>query len=143
MSQIQLPQESRNESTYQLIRLLELVIDKLHQATFSGGGSPWARDLGHEMSTLKPGDLVVEISTVHLGKMRGDDRQWEDRDVRGIGYLLRIAQEPVCTSEEWNEGNEEPEPVPTLTATYLRLLDGREMRWTNAAFVRVPDLLTP
>lgn len=143
MSQIQLPPESRNESTYQLIRLLELVIDKLHQATFSGGGSQWARDLGQEMSTLKPGDLVVEISTVNLGKMRGDDRQWEDRDVRGIGYLLRIVEEPFWTAAEWAEQDGGTEPIPTHPVTYLRLFDGREMRWENATFVRVPDLLTP
>lgn len=61
-----------------------------------------------------------------------------------IGVLERMEHEPFCTEEHWRDpvnghGALISEPVPTEKVWYIRTLDGREVRWTNALFVRVPD----
>lgn len=61
-----------------------------------------------------------------------------------IGVLERLEREPICTEEDWRDpvighGAYPNEPVPTEQVWYIRTLDGREVRWTNALFVLVPD----
>lgn len=61
-----------------------------------------------------------------------------------IGVLDRTLREPICSEEHWRDpvnghGAYPEEPVPTEQVWYIRTLDGREVRWTNALFVRVPD----
>jgi hypothetical protein len=90
------------------------------------------------------GEPVVEVSTISM---------WDDperyavreefahlRDVLNcIGTLERIAWEPCHTPEEWEELKTEGEEVPKQKAWYIRTLDGREFRWENANFIRVPN----
>lgn len=57
-----------------------------------------------------------------------------------IGVLERNLREPRFSQEEWNENGDGPErPIPDEEVWYIRTLDGREVRWTNALFIRVPD----
>jgi hypothetical protein len=72
----------------------------------------------------KPGDHVWESSTAYM----------PSRDWHAVGKLLRIVQEPVAM--EWNE--QEDGPHPQERVWYIELLDGRESRWTNCEFLKVP-----
>lgn len=57
-----------------------------------------------------------------------------------IGVLERMEREPICTPEQWAaDGEDQNEPIPTEMAWHIRTLDGREVRWTNALFILVPD----
>lgn len=73
----------------------------------------------------KPGDWVWESSTAY----------WEDRAWNAVGKLLRVEQEPIAM--EWDEDKDGPRP--TERVWYIELLDGRESRWVNAEFLKVPD----
>lgn len=61
-----------------------------------------------------------------------------------VGVLERMEREPICAEEQWRDpvngyGAYPHDPVPTEQVWYIRTLDGREVRWTNALFVLVPD----
>lgn len=73
----------------------------------------------------QPGDFVWESSTAYIPA----------RDWHAVGRLLRIVQEPM--QMEWNEAEDGPRPMERVW--YIELLDGRESRWTNCEFLKVPD----
>ncbi len=94
------------------------------------------------------GQPVVESSTLGLWD---DPERWAKGErahlndvLNCIGVLERIEEEPICTEEHWRDaesgyGAGPDEPVPKERAWYLRTLDGREFRWVNASFIRVPN----
>jgi len=63
--------------------------------------------------------------------------------INKVGWLQRIAHEPRFSNDEWKE-MAEGRPCPTERAYYIRTLDGREFRWTNAQMIALPagDSLT-
>lgn len=79
-----------------------------------------------------PGDLVFETGTAHR-VYRGDP----GRALLAVGTLIRTAWEPF--PGDWSD---EPK-VPLERIYYIRGLDGREHRWTNAQFQRVPNSPEP
>jgi hypothetical protein len=84
-------------------------------------GGRWRR-----LQEPRPGDLVAEVSTLY-----------RDNAIDAVGRLTRVQQDPVDYGEgadPWDEAAE-GRPHPTETVYYIRTLDGREMRWTNAKFV--------
>ena len=88
---------------------------------------------------------VVEISTIgmwdNLDRYKLDPSREHLRDVLNcIGTLERTANEPLYTPEQWTEmGESEDDPISSQKAWYIRTLDGREFRWENATFIRVPN----
>lgn len=87
--------------------------------------------LGHRISGCyekfknpQPGDFVWESSSAYM----------RDRDWHAVGKLLRTAREPIPM--EWDVAVNGPRP--TEFVWYIELLDGRESRWTNAEFLKVP-----
>lgn len=82
------------------------------------------------------GDLVIEASTVY--RSRGT------ADLDSVGILEEDCQEKVIFDSDpefvWDE-DVEGEPHPTERVFYIRTLDGRRFRWTNATMVAaVSDL---
>ena len=86
---------------------------------------------------------VVEISTMGMWDDARDfppDRAHLKDVLNCIGTLEKIAMEPIWTPEQWKEmGESESDPISTQKAWYIRTLDGREFRWENARFIRVPN----
>jgi Lar family restriction alleviation protein len=82
-------------------------------------------------NAIKPGDLVMETSTIFM----------RDRDELRIGFLISDAREPVYSPEEWEAVKEDYEGRhPTERIFRIKLLsDGREYLWENASFIRVPE----
>lgn len=76
------------------------------------------------------GDLVIEASTVY--RSRGTT------DLDSVGILEEDCREKVIFSGDpefvWDE-EVEGEPHPTERVFYIRTLDGRRFRWTNATMV--------
>jgi len=114
-----------------LAKAIRNITYNAHGATLIGPEIPVVQRLGNRMNDIKIGDLIVEISTIWM-------QQRSDLD--GLGYLIRIEQEPVDfgpRAEPWDE-KEEGQPHPTERCTYIKTLDGREFRWTNASFIAAP-----
>ncbi len=94
-----------------------------------------ARDLYERMKDIRIGDIVVEITTILMSVAGKHHRPALD----AVGHLVKITQEKIVFSDPdfvWNE-EEEGKPHPTETCTYIRTLDGREFKWTNASFISV------
>jgi hypothetical protein len=89
---------------------------------------------------IQPGDMVVEISTIWVGLPGPRNNNNPNHYLDSVGVLTKITREPMFTPEEWDE-NTEGEPIPTESVYYLNTLDGREFRWTNCEFIRVPNEL--
>lgn len=84
---------------------------------------------------IKPGDLVMEVSSIHM----------RSHDQYRIGYLVSDAMEPYGTDEWWEENKEDygdqarpQERVYNITC----LLSGQNFRWTNASMIRVVTKLS-
>jgi hypothetical protein len=76
-----------------------------------------------EICNPRPGDLVLEVTSICFARAKGSR----------LGRLLRIVQEPFPSSDNPDSnvyGMTEP-------AHYIELPDGREQRWTNARFIKV------
>lgn len=116
--------------------LIGLLIASAYAAYSSSliGGPPVAHERFQFFKQFKPGDLVMEVSSMF---MRGYD------PIR-IGYLVSDSMEPYGTEEWWEEnedeyeGNRPQERVFRIKA----LLDGEEKRWTNAMMIRVVTKIT-
>lgn len=83
------------------------------------------------------GKMIMEISSFYWSCAVPFERDYDP--INSIGVWEREEQEPVFTPEQWAEGGGEDEPIPTERVIYIRTLDGREFRWVNANFIRVPD----
>ena len=116
--------------------LLELLIASAYAAYCSSliGGPPIAHQRFQFFKEFKPGDLVMEVSSMF---MRGHD------PIR-IGYLVSDAMEPYGTEEWWeeNKGDYEGKRPQERVFTIKSLLDGEEKRWTNAMMIRVVTKIT-
>lgn len=107
-------------------------------ALLSGRQSERSDELRRRFDDIQVGDLVVETTTCLMDGRRGEAYLRPALDA--VGYLIRVTQEPFAFSDPdfvWNE-EEEGRPHPQEKCTYIRTLDGREFRWTNASFVSAP-----
>lgn len=107
-------------------RLIETLAYNLYLATLVGDPAPRVKRLYDRVRAPIVGDLVLEVSTIH------DEARVGTR----LGRLVRIAQEPVGTAEEWGD-----EPIPNEPVWYLELTDGRGYGWKNASFIAVPTTI--
>ena len=114
------------------LRLIEVLAYQNYRSTLVGNPAPVVKQLGDRMRDVRVGDLALEVTTIYH----------PDRLGERLGRLVRIAEEPVFTPEQWADGGGENEPIPTHTVWYLRLPDGREYGWYNASFIAVPTDIT-
>ncbi len=105
-----------------------------HGALLYGNPTPNTEQLLARMRDIRPGDWVVEETTI-LMSVSGRRPALD-----AVGRLIKITRENVVFGDPdfvWDEAIEGT-PHPTETCTYIRTLDDREFRWTNASFVSVP-----
>ena len=111
-------------------RLLYVNAYQVYMGTLHSCSAPITRELAEIIRAPRPGDLVMEISTIYM----------PERDEFRFGRLLRKVNEPTRTQEEWaEEGGRQDEAVPMQIVWYIELPDAREYRWHNAGFIRVLD----
>jgi hypothetical protein len=112
-------------------QLLDLLIASAYAAYCSSliGGPPIAHERFQFFKEFKPGDLVMEVSSMFQRRL----------DPIRIGYLVSDAMEPFGTEEWWEENKEdyEGERPQERVFTIKSLLDEEEKRWTNAMMIRV------
>lgn len=97
--------------------------------TLIGGAPKRISDAFERMTKPVVGDWVIETSTIGI---RGRP------DLDGVGILEEIAREKVVFSDsefEWDEV--EDGPWPTEPIHYIRTMDGRRFRWSNASIIAV------
>ena len=137
MSQILI--EKPDAGTQALVQLLAKTAYKIWALVLVGNPCPSVAATLRDMENPQPGDLVFETST-YGGCMRGTDGKWEPVGLHGVGYLIKIVCEP-CKVGEWDVAVDGP--IPTEQVIYMRLFDGREMRWTNASVLKIPISINP
>jgi hypothetical protein len=130
--------------------LLRLIAINAYAAWYNGlgsGGSGRAYDQYKRSGDPRPGDVVIETSTVRRWASHADEAPQDQ--YAGIGVLLRKVMEPIMTDEKlaalhaegdfWVKEGETIDDIPKELVWYIRPLDGtvREYRWTNADFIRV------
>jgi hypothetical protein len=123
-------------SQRELARIIRTVTYNAYIATLVGSAPPCTLKFNEFLRKPEFGQWVMETTTVGMGNRS---------DLDGVGILLRITQEPVVFSDPdfaWDE-EVEGQPHPTEACTYIRTIDGREFRWTNASFIAVPTKLMP
>ena len=125
-----------DDLTKEIIRMLEIAVYKIWDATLVGSPCEHVHSLNQEMRNPVPGDLVVEITTL-LGSVIKDNANQTTipRGIQGIGYLVKVAKEPVWTEQEAIEQGWSGE-IPQEDVTYIKLFDGTECRWTDARFIK-------
>lgn len=114
----------------ELIALLRINAHALHAETIFADW-PAARELKRILENPRPGDFVIETSTVHF------DRPWcieklRRPSVSGIGRLICVRTEFVPFDEP-----QEDEAGYNETFTYIEGFDGALQRWHNCGFHRV------
>ncbi len=119
-------------SREELIALLTAVGYGMYSANLNGTEQGVRLHRWH--SSPKPGDLVVEISSL----LREDDR-------KRVGRLVSVTTEPLHSDIEWDKIKDtdwdgEKRPMEKVYRITL-LWDGTECRWTNARFVRIPEFI--
>lgn len=107
-----------------------------------GTGPQCVHDLRKRFEDIQPGDLVVETTTCLMDGRRGSSGPKFHRPaLDAVGYLIKITWEPIVFEGDpefaWDDAVE-GKPHPTEKCVYIRTLDGREFRWTNASFVSAP-----
>lgn len=120
----------------ELARIICTVTDNAYGCTFMSDAPVCVQRLRAAFDAIETGKLIMEQTTF---RMKGRS------PLDALGTLLRITQEPVVFSDPdfvWDE-KEEGQPHPTEKCTYIKTLDGREFRWTNARFIAVPDEYIP
>jgi hypothetical protein len=104
-----------------------------------GHGPPCVFELSDRFRDVRVGDLVVETTTALMDGRKGP--KYHRPALDAVGYLLRITWEPIVFTGDpdfvWDE-KVEGRPHPKEECVYIRTLDGREFRWTNASFVSAP-----
>lgn len=108
----------------ELLRLLGISAYIAWRNTCCGNPSPLQERYWHRMNNPIPGDLVVETTTLTRG-----------HPPNGIGRLLSVAPEPY---PDWDDEDEE-EPIPTRDIWTIETLDGRQVRWENCHFIKIPE----
>lgn len=121
--------------TSDLIRLIEINAYSVYTGTLIGNAPPAVKELFQRLKAPRPGDLVLEITTLLTPAHDGER----------LGRLLRDVREPVFTPEQLESYTEEGEDIsdPYFSRTervcYIQTMDGREIRWCNAKFIAVAD----
>lgn len=114
-----------------LATILRRTIYNAYLATLVGNPVDVTRRYYERAKAPQIGDLVTEASTVYGMRHEGAT------DLDGVGILEEIAWEKVVFGDPdfvWEE-KVEGRPHPTEKVYYIRTLDGRRFRWTNANFV--------
>jgi hypothetical protein len=128
-----------------IIRMLAKVGHELYMSQLIGNGPPSMTRRWKRMEDVKPGDIVIEVSTG--GWWRRDTTSTGDRDYicaeNACGILEKVTQEPFPREDgepPWDE-KEEGRPEPLERVFYIKRLhytdDSAPFRWTNARFVTV------
>lgn len=118
-----------------LARQIVTTVYNSYASTLVGHGPPCVFDLNNRLRDIQVGDLVVETSTALMDGRNGEKYYRPALDA--LGHLIKITWEPVVWSDPefvWDE-EIEGKPHPTEKCVYIRTLDGREFRWTNASFI--------
>lgn len=100
-----------------------------------GNAPPVVKAAYQQMSNPSPGDWVAELTTMG---MRGRS------SLDAVGILEEIARERVEFSDPdfvWDETEDGPHPTETIY--YIRTMDGRRFRWSNATIIAAPRRPTP
>ncbi len=105
-----------------LVFLLAMSAKHLYRSTLVGKRVPCNDKLHEVLTTLRPGDLVVETSSL---SMTQNIRQ-------AVGRLIITQLELVPNTE----------PGYWDTFTYIETFDGELCRWSNCHFIRVLDYLS-
>lgn len=109
----------------ELIKLIETLGDSLYSAALVRAN----KGLWELVKEPEVGDYVLEKTTAFLTR---------DPSLR-FGKLIKVCMEPYPLSDEAKKEYEElGEPIPEEKVYYIKLVDGTEMRWTNASFMRIP-----
>lgn len=111
-----------------ILKLLEANAYRVYQTALSGALGSGQDSLWKKISNPEVGDLVLETTTL-----------WSaNSDGKRLGRLMSIAREEYPISEDDRKQYlDRGESTPHEKVYYLELLDGREMRWTNASFIKV------
>ena len=113
------------ENTEALARLLVETGKRMWDSQLHGCNAESRIRRCERMQHPQPGDWVYEQSSAYM--FPPDFPRFPA--VNKVGVFLRETQEPV---DPWTEPDE---PAPMEKCIYIRLLDGREYRWTNARVV--------
>jgi hypothetical protein len=103
-------------------------------ATLVGSPAKVTEDFQRRMRAPVVGDWVAETSTTYRSRGTGD--------LDAVGVLEEIAWEDFVWGNPdfvWDEAVE-GKPHPKEKVFYIRTLDGRRFRWTNANFIAAPPL---
>lgn len=120
-----------------LARAFRRTVYNAYGNTLIGSAPKAITDAYNRMKNPQVGDWVIESTTVD------GMRHANATDLDGVGILEDIAQEKVDfgdNAEVWDE-EVEGEPHPTETVYYIRTIDGRLFRWTNATIIAAPTWL--
>lgn len=116
--------------------LLRLLIASAYTAYTSSlcSGAPIIHQRFEFFKNIKPGDLVMEVSSLHM----------RSHDPYRIGYLVSDALEPFGTEEWWEEAKAEYDGKRPQERAYTIkcLMSGENFRWTNAMMIRVVTKIT-
>ena len=107
--------------------------------TLIGQAPPDVRKTFEQMKYPEVGDWVIEASTIH------GMRHSPASDLDGVGVLEEVAQEKIDFGDPdfvWDEA-EEGRPHPVEPVFYIRTIDGRRFRWTNATILAAPKMSPP
>lgn len=112
-------------------RQMLMIMNALWRAVLIGNAPPSTQALYARMKDPRPGDLVVESSTMYLLRDDLTDSRW---DGQFVTYRETITEVVSDTDEPDNRAYDRVE-------TYLVCLnpDGTEFRWWNAGLLAVPD----
>jgi hypothetical protein len=130
--------------TANLFHLLKVAVYEAYGLSLLGQAPEKHQRAFQFFSNYEPGQLVMEVST-----------GWADKfDEMRFGYFIEKRHEFYYSDEQWEEQKRtylerDPDSLPLTDddrtkewRTYIKLLsDGREMRWTNCQFIRVPEEL--
>lgn len=118
-----------------------------YRNTIVGSPAPRIKELGDRMCDPRPGDLVLERSTIY----RLTREPHPPKQIASVGILLRTALEPIVSLDElnqmhaendyWVTPDETIDQIPKEKVWYIKPLDGSvpEYRWVNADFIAIFD----
>lgn len=120
----------------ELARVIGLSAYNAEGAALVGDPAPVTEAFYKRTQDVRIGDWVVERTTIAMSVSNTHYRPALD----AVGRLIKITEEKVAFDDPdfvWDE-KEEGRPHPTEKCVYIRTLDGREFRWTNASFLSIP-----
>lgn len=130
---------------------LRLAVHLLGCATYTAYIMTLRGDVPFGMSPrfeFEIGDYVMETSTVYYffesldGACEGFKEKVRRMKAEGrsaldcIGRLKAVELTDVFTAEDWGDPTR---PIPQKKIYVLETLDGREFRWENCSFIKVPN----